>query len=244
MAKHILMISGTMGSGKSTVVISVARALKEKGFKVKITHITGFHNLAYLSLYCLARLTYNSKGFHELVKYKIHPISLIESHIIKRLVKLLTILEILSFHIAFLYKIILPLKLRYDVIIVDEGPINTIGNYMATISSHKDKTILQRLIKNVLRLAQRTSLIASLKIFFLDADDFMLISRWERRGYPRQMQPPFIYENYLAYLRYIRKARSLFGQALDVELIDINTSALSSSKVIDVMLNELDFFFK
>jgi deoxyadenosine/deoxycytidine kinase len=241
--RHILMISGVMGSGKSTAATSIARALKEKGFKVKITEMTGFHNLAYILTYCLARLTYSSKGFHELVKeYKIHPVTLLGSYVIKRLVKLLSILEILGFHIAFLHKIILPLKLRYDTIIVDEGPINVIGNYMATFSSHKDKTTIQRLIKNVLRLTRRASLIASLKIFFLDAHDFTLISRWERRGYPRQIRQPFTYENYLAYLRYIRKAKNLFSRALDVEITDINASALAPPKVVEVMLSELNFF--
>lgn len=243
--KHVLMISGVMGSGKSTAAIGIARVLKEKGFKVKITSMTGFHNLAYILTYCLARLTYNSKGFHDLIeKYKIHPLSLLGSYVIERLAKLLSILEILSLYIAFLHKIILPLKLRYDIIIVDEGSINVIGNYMAAFSSHKDKTILQTLIKNVLRLIQKVSSIASLKIFFLDADNFTLISRWERRGYPRQIQQPFTYENYLAYLMYIHKARDLLNQALDVEIIDINTSILPPPKVIDAMLKELDFFFK
>jgi deoxyadenosine/deoxycytidine kinase len=243
--RQVLIISGVMGSGKSTAAIGIARVLKEKGFKVKITSMTGFHNLAYILTYCLARLTYDNKGFHDLIeKYKVHPLSLLGSYVIERLAKLLSILEILSLHIAFLHKIILPLKLRYDIIVVDEGFINVIGNYMATFSSHKDKMILQMLIKNILRLAQRVSLIASLKIFFLDTDNFTVISRWERRGYPRQIQQPFTYENYLAYLMYIRKARDLLNQALDVEIIDINTSTLSSPKVIDMMLNELSLLFK
>jgi deoxyadenosine/deoxycytidine kinase len=243
--RQVLIISGVMGSGKSTVAIGITRVLKEKGFKVKITNMTGFHNLAYILTYFLVRVTYGSKGFHDLIeKYKIHPLSLLGSYVIERLAKLLSTLEILSLHIAFLHKIILPLKLRYDIIVVDEGPINVIGNYMATFSSHKDKTILQMLIKNVLRLIQKVSSIASLKIFFLDADNFTLISRWEHRGYPRQIQQPFTYENYLAYLMYIRKARDLLNQTLDDEIIDINTSALAPPKVIDVMLNELGFFFR
>lgn len=237
--KHVLMISGVPGSGKSTAAISVARALREVGFKVKIANITGFHGVDYLFLYALAWFTYNNEDFRELIKGKIHPISLIKQRVLNRVLKLVMALEILSIHLAFLIKIFLPFKLEYEIVIVDEGTINTIGNYIATLSS---KTVLWKLVASILRLTKEVSLIASLKVFFLNADNSVLITRWKSRGYPPQMQLPFTYDGYLAYLKCLCRAKDLFERMSNTEVVEIDTSLNSPSDVVEVVLNESNLF--
>lgn len=239
--KNVLMISGVPGSGKSTVIVSLDRALKEMGFKVKIVNLTGFHDIVYVFVYVLAFLTYGKPDFHELVKGHIHPITLVSKSILNKFLKILQVLEFFSVNLIFLTKIIIPIRLKRQIIILNEGTINTIGSYIATFYNGSDSKVFWAFTLNILRLTKKISSETSLGVFFLDANNSVLAKRWQSRGYPPQLQPPFTYENYFAYSECLRKAEHLFEQLLNIDVVRLDTASNKPSTIINVILNESGF---
>jgi len=241
--KHVLMISGTPGSGKSTIVNRIAEALRKRGFRVKISRMTGFHMFNYVFLYCLARAAYPDKRlFHKLViKGKIHPISLIRKEYIVKMHTLEMLLEVLSICLTFLLKVFLPLKLGYDVIIVDEGTINIIGNYIAAFKdAHED--MLQKIVFYPLMLTKAILCKASLNVFFINANYSALEARWKSRGFPPLIEEtPFASDFYPKYLKCLRNAKELFKGALHLKVIEIDTSSNDLSQIDKVVLGNVRF---
>jgi hypothetical protein len=241
-SKIVIMISGTPGAGKSTVAIYLVNYLRKVNFRVKLVSITSLTLIVYIFLYLIGRLTYKRGNFHELIKgHAVHPIVLIEASLVKRMIKLITFLEALSIHISFLLKIYIPLKLNYNLILIDEGSINIIGNYYDIfLSKIPNKKVFYKLTMNVLKLTKKTSHENTFKVFFLDADDCTLMDRWKFRGMPTKEQQ--IFDNYLLYLRYLRYAKNLFERELDMKVINLNTSSKKVSEVAKDILNKLEYW--
>jgi len=233
----VLMISGTVGSGKSTATICVARFLRKMGLKVKVTSLTGFHTFCYVFLYVLARLTYRSKDFHELIKKKISPASLVDGRILDKMLKLVVVLEFVSIHIAFLLKIFVPLKFGYDVVVVDEGTVNVVGNYTAFFDASY-KRGLYVLILSFLRLVKNISRNATVITFFLDCDNSVLMARWKTRDSPPCRQQPFTPTDYLRYLNCLRNAKNMLKQILDLKVKEVNTTLKSPLDISKLILIE------
>lgn len=222
--KRILMISGPPGVGKSTVVVNLARELARNGSKVRTTTLNGFHFSSYVLTYALARLRRKKEVFERLIKGRIHPLSLIDGPFLRKNLGLVMTIEFVSIHLAFLVRMLLPLRLGYDVVIVDEGTVNTVANYIAGLGVASEGAGLRELISSVLRLTEKLSQAASLKIFFLDCGEKSLQVRWTTRGYPPDDEPPFTYSSYLRYANLMRDARHL------VEEVGINCLNLDAGR--------------
>jgi RNase adaptor protein for sRNA GlmZ degradation len=126
------------------------------------------------------------------------------------------------------------------VIIVNEGTINTVGSYFATFYNTPNRSAFWKFTTNLLRLTEKISLLTCLRVFFLDADNSVLVKRWQARGYPPQLQPPFTYADYFAYSDALRTAKSLFERLSKIEVTEIDTASNSPSNVLQVMLNEFN----
>jgi deoxyadenosine/deoxycytidine kinase len=222
--KNVFVISGTPGAGKSTLSRRVAKKLKTQKCKIKLTHISCLQFVNYAILYFLAKYLYKEPDFRRLIKGGWHPISFIADDYIKKLLKNIWLLETLFCYEIFLVKVFLPLKLGYRSVIVDEGAINIIGNYMMVFGKI-DKKMLQRLIANVLIIFKKISYEANVTVYFLDADNSELLNRWKLRGCPIEGKHN-TYKTYFEFLENIRLAEKYFSNFLPfIQIIKINTSS-------------------
>jgi len=222
--KTVIIISGTPGSGKTTIA-SILYRFFAADFQVKIVSITSFHLFSYVLAYTLAKITFRSKYFDTLIIGRIHPMTLLSRKTLISMRRLLLVTEIISLYTVYAVRLFLPLKLRYRVIIVDDGIVNTLGSYIALFKDSQSlNSTLRTLISVNLVLLEKLSQICNVKIFFIDADNETIVQRWQKRKTPPNLKPPFTYSNYMSYLSNVREAKKLLEKLAGPEIIDISTS--------------------
>jgi len=145
-ARWLLMVSGPDGIGKSTL----CNALSKK-YGCHYERLIGFHYLSYALLRFQSILL---KILHPKSKYIMsmslldHPYALCYT---KRLVRILYISEVISLYSAILIKILMP-SILFKCIIIDEGFINTIANYLEVSARDPAYKDIRKLVIHALRL--------------------------------------------------------------------------------------------
>ncbi len=215
---HLVVLVGTVGSGKSTCMRLLYLRLRRKGLKVKTASLKTGHLLAFILEVLLAKMLV-SKG------KDVYPIrALIEEkpHLFRRIFKLWLILDLISITIKFLISVYLPLKLGY-IVIVEEYIPATISDYIYLSKLMKPPLKMDSLsIGYLLRMA---NLCVSMKTIFLDAESDELVRRWKVRGSPNERED------------YIQMQRSLLlciSKRLSSKFLYVNTKIMLPNELIRI----------
>ncbi|MEM1510230.1 MAG: hypothetical protein QW096_10245 [Thermofilaceae archaeon] len=214
----ILVIAGFVGAGKTTIS-SVAKAyFAKQNLSTCYDSLTAFPVLSYAFFRMLGMICYGSKVLNYYESIKVHPSTLLVKRIIKfpKIIKLIIlVMEIFSLILRLL---ILLLRSRgRDIIIIDEGFINIIANYIEILN--KEAIYLTYMLVSIVNIISKKFKIYT---FFLKTNLKVLSTRWKRRGYPKTTslidRTHHIYYN----LFLLNIARNIYGQYFHVIDLDAN----------------------
>ncbi|WP_440060002.1 hypothetical protein ACSU1N_02275 [Thermogladius sp. 4427co] len=238
--RMIIILSGHMGTGKTTLSKILLKHLNAMGIKAKYSYISSFHFLVYYLNYLLLRVRFPSSFVKLFRKTGIHPLSL-NSYLLRRIINVLIMLEVFSLSTIYLLKVILPLKLRLkDVIVVDEGPIHTIAAYLALINELRQNSGKNRvgrgkfLIYVALKLVLHVKKHTRIKTYYLCHNSSNeLIQSIRRRGYP-----PFL-EYAISYNKVFDYAKEFVEKSINLEIKVFNISKEGYATILNNVLNDI-----
>ncbi|QOJ79271.1 hypothetical protein IG193_02065 [Infirmifilum lucidum] len=177
----VILISGPEATGKTTLSLKLSRRLSCP----KSTFL-GFHYLTFMILALLKGIliVLYPKAFF-LKKSSLLDYPRLAS-LYYRLLPIIFYIELLSLHLAYYIKIRLPLFLR-GCIIVDEGIINIIGNYLELATRVNDPRVWRFHLALIVRvLALNRAMLKQYKVYniYLDIDFPEQLKRVVKRGKP------------------------------------------------------------
>lgn len=215
--KQIIVISGHVGSGKTTLSRFVAKYLRQHGFTVCYDRVTAFPLVSYLLFKVLALLMYGGKvvRYHE--SLSVHPSTLV----VLRLKKQLGLLKII---IIFLESICTYLRITWlifkcrnkDIVIIDEGFANVLANYIE-ILGETSRYLIYTVGKTILLLNKTHRL----HVFYLKATCELLVERWFKRGYPKRTSLVSIHYH-LKYSELLDLAKRIITTISNLEIVELN----------------------
>ena len=176
--KVVIIVGGMVGAGKSTLVNKLRDVFFNE--RVCILNMTAYPNVSYLLFTLLAAFFYGRKIVKFYEERGVHPSTLV----VKRLQRtglmfslITTLIETVSIHLWIIYVYIRCWRMR--VIIVDEGFINAVANYVEVLG--KKSNILIHYILSMLNSWRRKH---KLVLVFLSANFNALRERWFKRERP------------------------------------------------------------
>lgn len=173
---RLIVLMGTVGSGKSTQVKLLASELRKKGLKVKTVSMKTNHLFAHFLSLILAWFLIKSRKDPR----RAHVRALVEDRpeIFRKVFELWIALDLFSILIRFLLTIFLPMRLGYTVLVEDYIPA-TIADYAYFSEvlgfSSRFSSFVVTVVSMLIPAASST------KWVFLDAEESMLNSRWKNR---------------------------------------------------------------
>ena len=180
----VIAFVGTVGAGKSTQMRLLASDLKFKGFRVKITAIKG-HLIGRILVVALVKMLVGKRSdvFPMRALYEAKPV------VFRKLFGFWSLTELLGFSIKFLFRIYLPLKLGYTILVEEYIP-GTIADYIylsSVLGVKPDRlNLASRIILRFLHLGDPTMVV------YLDADTSILNMRGRYRG-TLQEKPDYLH---------------------------------------------------
>jgi thymidylate kinase len=171
---QVIAFLGPVGAGKSTQIRLLASKLSNQGLRVKVTSLGTNELFARVLVHILTR-------FLLIKRNDVFPIrGLIEDKpkIFKKLFKFWLFLDLVSVHIAYLYRVYIPTVMGYTVIVEEYLPAS-IADYMYL---SKALDIRSKFVYFVLVPILRLFYLCSPMMFFLDTNVDELKLRWKRRG--------------------------------------------------------------
>lgn len=192
----IIMLAGTVGTGKSTQVNLLREMLRNMGLNVKSTYIRLNHLLAYLLTLLMAKIVARTPIIESLsALHKYNP------KLFNRLYKLWSLLFTISITVKYIASVQLPHILGH-VVLIEDGPITTIVDYLHILRAFNisrgkfELSIINYLLKISRRAYDDTYII------ILGAPEITLAKRWRLRGtFNRDRAYLTDPLNYIGYLR-------------------------------------------
>jgi len=204
---RIIVLAGTVGSGKSTHMKVLALRLKKGGLRVKTAFLKSGHLLAYLLTIFLVRVLLRRQK-------NVYPIrALIEEkpYIFGKIFNLWLVFDVLGICIRFLLTIYLPLKMGY-IILVEEYLPATIADYIYLAEA---TGLSQRKVHSAISFLQRLLYLGGpIYTIFFDAPTLVLENRWKFRKTPSEA---------ISYLRMQRTLLLSISKRLSSSFIYIRT---------------------
>ncbi len=182
----MLHIAGPPASGKTTLCRMLMYVFKSKGIEYLHTTLTGFHNISYVYVIVLLKLfkfckVVSQEDLEQIKLTRRNPYDLIPYAYIKRQLNLIYLLEIVSMYLKFATILIKAIIWRPKVVIIDEGLMNVMFNYITFFHSRKS-TLWKSLLKHVLRILHHMNKHFTMVVMILMPDIDLCISRWIKRG--------------------------------------------------------------
>lgn len=209
----LIFVSGPPGAGKSTFVKILRAHYLLLGYKVHSQAITAFPMLSYTFFKLLSILLYGREIVELHLKLKVHPSTLVIQRVKlfpPLIVYMLSFLEIISILLSFHVKVFLRNK-RNTIILIDEGLVNAIANYVEVFGKHA-----KLLVFFVLEFIKRIHHKFKVKVVFLDTRfDEVLVERWKKRGHPTATSLIGL-EHHLMYARFVRLSEKLVSKVTRV----------------------------
>jgi len=229
--KIVVIVGGMVGSGKTTLVNKLKDAVSRDSSCA--THMAAFPNVSYIFFRILATLLYNCRIVSLYEKAGIHPSTLVFKRIKKpgsTISLLISIIEMISIHV---WLLLMDIKCRKaSLIIIDEGFINAIANYLEVLKEHS--SLLLYYTATLLLMLKRKYL---LYLFFLSTSIDALLERWSRRRRP--VISKFIgLDHHIRYLKLMQTSLELLRK-MGFTIVEINTSYKSPSEVKKELLRAL-----
>lgn len=236
--RTVIVISGLVGAGKTTVSRMLFNVFTQKGYRIHSVNFTAFPNISYLFFKLISAFLLGIKNVKEHEELNIHPSSLFKlriRHAPKPLMKLIELVEMFSMSLSFLLIEIKMKLLKKNIIIIDEGIINAVANYLEVLG--KDSS---ELIAFAYRHLERLRRNYCLVIVFLVADLRELVIRWIKRGYPRP-NALFSLKHHIKYNLYLLISAKFFSQFFNIVFEDTSrTTPISvASRVIEIIENKI-----
>ena len=234
MRGKLIIFLGPVGAGKSTHAILLCRVLRKRGDKVfgKFT-IKTHHLLGYALEWSLVRVVLRGSNSKH-VKYT--PIRVLfenKPRLFHRIFNLWYIIDFISTLLTFLIITVLPLRLRY-VVVIEEGLLATLTDYLwlsrlAGINWREKP--LRTLFRTLLTLcfAYRPSF-----VIYLDADYGVLRKRWRSRGTSEER-----YDYVLMQKRLLKALCRRFYHCYTIDTTN-NTIAETAKQIIRSYLHRAD----
>lgn len=230
MRGRTIVISGQVGSGKTTISRLIMIKLRQRGSSVCYDRITAYPLISYLVFKMIAMLLYGDRivRYHE--SASIHPSTLVAMRLRRGLGPLsilLILIESLSTYIRFS---LMNMKCKgKDILLVDEGFVNIVANYLEVLGLKS-----RYLVSVISRIIRRFSRSYDLYIFYLRTRTGVLIERWIKRGYPKET--PLINTRYhLLYNIILDKARKIIESDHRVKIVDLDASESPVSLVDSIL---------
>jgi deoxyadenosine/deoxycytidine kinase len=214
--KKMILISGFVGAGKTTIAQNLANYLQQSD--VCIQSISAFPNISYVVLKAISMLLYGHKVTQAHESLGVHPATLIVKRFYKlpkSLVFIITLIEVLSIQFAFL-RMMFSCR-RSKIIVVDEGPINMVANYLEVLDRDAKYLfyVLCRLLKH---LQQQFDVV----FIFLITNQNTLINRWIKRNRPLPTSLVDLYHHF-QYIKLLTYSKTLF-ECAGFSIISFDTS--------------------
>ncbi|MEM2261452.1 MAG: hypothetical protein QXK24_03270 [Ignisphaera sp.] len=214
----ILIIAGFVGAGKTTISNITKAYFAKQNLSTCYDSLTAFPAFSYAFFKILGIISYGSKVLNYYESIKIHPSTLVAKRIVKfpKIIKLIiVIMEIFSIILRLL---ILSLRSRgRDVIIIDEGFINIIANYIETLN--KEAIYLICVLVSIVNIISKKFKIYT---FFLKTNPKVLSMRWKRRGYPKTTSLVNNKHHRYYNLSLLNMARNIYGRYFHIIDLDAN----------------------
>ncbi len=179
--RRIIVLCGTVGAGKSTLGYLLSYTLRKHNIKIRKTTLKTSHGLSHIVLYMLYKMVTRKRD-----AYPIRALIDEKTLFFRRLFKLWIILDIISVYIEFIKRVLIPLKLRYNVVIEEFIPaIITDYIYLARKLSVPLASIY-KFLKIILKLNYLVVNRYYVSAVFLNAELNELERRWILRGSPKE----------------------------------------------------------
>jgi hypothetical protein len=242
----VLIISGFIASGKSTVARYLERYLNSRGFKVSYVYISSYHFLVYYLSYFILRMKFPRNFVKEIMKTGVHPVDVV-SYVWSKMISLLISLEIFTLFIIYLIRVIIPLKLRIkNIIIIDEGPIHTLTAYIELTNNMKcylgedivkySRILISMFFRIISYLLRNTQV----SIYYLRYDSLNeLINRASMRGWPRPLQGVLSYRDIMNHNKMFDYSEDIIKKVLNVRVTMYNVSKERPTVVLRHILNDI-----
>ncbi len=247
MAKYnVLIVSGYIASGKSTIIRYLKRYLNSSGFKVGYVYISSYHFLVYYLSYFMLRMKFPRDFVKEIMKTGVHPVDVV-AYVWSRMISLLISLEIFTLFMIYLIRVFIPLKLRIkDIVIIDEGPIHTLTAYIELTNNMKrylgDDTVKysNMLISMFFRIISYLLRNTQVSIHYLQYDSLNeLISRASMRGWPRPLQGVLSYNDIMNHNKMFDHSKDIIKKVLNIRITTHNVSKERLSMVLRHILSDI-----
>jgi len=229
--RKIIIVSGFVGAGKTTIVQNLAKYLRQ--YDVCSKSISAFPNISYYFFKAISILLYGRKITRAYKIIGVHPATLITKRFynLPKFLAFITILiEVISIHLAFL-RITFNHK-NSRIIIIDEGPINMVANYLEVLNENA-KYLFFALYKLIRCLQQRFDMV----FVFLTTDPNILIKRWAARHRPF---PTILVDlhHHLRYLKLLMHSRDLF-EYTGFKIMSFDTSNSNPKRIVQFIIRAL-----
>ena len=177
--RRLVVFTGTVGSGKTTQMKLLAEQLRKENVKAKIVVLKTNHLFAHCLTLVLEYILFGGRKQAFVIRELIDK----RSMIFRKLFKLWLVLDAISISLKFLWRVKLPLKLGYAVLVEEFLPaIVTDYVYICRTVDLPSRTS-NRIIRFVSMILTSAG---PMKNVFLDAQSNVLQLRWERRGTPSE----------------------------------------------------------
>jgi thymidylate kinase len=232
----LIVLSGSVGVGKSTLSKILLKFLNSRGIPSRFMFIKSFHDLSYALYLLIAKITSANK----LLKYKIAP-----WYLLAKYNKVLA--QRLGF-IAFLFDVFISIPLKIikvqllrllkQNVICEEYLVGTLTDYLYTL--HNAQSNLER---KSLRVAIRFLTYMLRKYppsitIVLDADERSLLERWRKRGYG---DPQHNYVRFQkVFINYYMKTLS-YDLTKDAKMLYIDTTNKKLHEVIKIIIQGITY---
>ncbi|MEM2228670.1 MAG: hypothetical protein ABIM44_06000 [candidate division WOR-3 bacterium] len=219
----LVILVGTVGSGKSTHLRLLNSELKKNRLRVRMICLKTGHMFAFILEVFLAKiLMSNRKG--------VYPIRILIDEkplVFKRIFKLWILLDLISITVKFLVSIYLPMKLGYTLLVEEYIPA-TISDYIYISRILRFHLKMNSLI--IRYLLKLMNLCTPVQTVFLDAENNELYLRYKLRGSPNETED---------YLRMQRTVLYHIAKTLSSNFLYINTSSRTPSEVHRLIMNHI-----
>jgi hypothetical protein len=210
----IVVLDGPPGSGKSTLAVEMSTRARGRS---RVLHLRAFGFPVFHILLAMAWLRIGQpKVVREYLNKRYHPLSILDSAFRRRIIGFVMALETLSKPISFFGVVVS--SVIYPDLVIDEGLVNPLAFYNQV--KGENSTMWEDMPSRLyVRFFEVLPKMHSTHLFFVDASDSVLHSRWRQRGHPLPVGNHSL--SYIeAWVKIIRDTRLTLNSIFTFEQLD------------------------